>query len=352
MVHPLKRNVLIIGPDTGGIPQSVTKAFRNLGWDADLFAYSPPHMSFFKLAINRLVVDPNSNKAAINSFNESLRKGAIPLLKQKKFDFFLIVKGNYLDDDNKEIISNTKIPIILWTLDSLSRAPYQKNIADMAARTFYVDGGDIPGNDGGKSSWLPLGYDRDLYHPGLCFGKNMDVLLIGTVGGYYKRRLEILNKIAKSDLSKKWRCGFIGSTGTLTGTMSLYFHYKIRQTGTVQWISRRVSADELAKAISGSKICINIHQDDGITPVNPMFFAIPGTGTCMLAENKKHLHQWLKVGEEYVEFEDDDLLITIERLLNADKEREGIAYRGYEASLKHTFESRVTTILQRMEYGI
>lgn len=347
---PLKGKAIIVGPETGDIPQSITKAFRNLGWESELFVYGPPHMNLVQLAINR-VADPHCDKAYSHSFNERIREGVIPLLRQGSFDILLILKGNFLDEDNREVLLKSGVPIVLWTLDSLHRAPYQKLLAEIAVAAFYIDGGDIPTSDNGKSSWLPLGYDKDLYHPGLCLEKSLDVLLIGKLGKYYTKRMRLIKRIADSHLVQKWRCGFIGSTGTLSGNLLLYFHYGFKKKETVQWLSRRIPVERLTKAIASAKICLNIHQDDGITPINPMFFAIPGTGTCMVAEKKPHLSQWLIAGEEYVEFEDDNLVEILERLLTADEERETIAYRGQFASFNHTYESRIQTILQKIGHG-
>jgi len=346
----MKRKVLIIGPETGGIPQSIHKAFGNLGWETELFIYGPPHMNFFQLAINR-ITDPHCDTAYYYSFNEILRKRVVPLLKQGRIDILLILKGNILDEDNKEILLKSGVPIVLWTLDSLHRAPYQKRLADMSIGTFYVDGGDIPAEDDGNNRWLPLGYDRDVYHPGLCPCKNLDILLIGTLGKRYTKRMQVIKRISDSHLAQQWSCGFIGSTGTLSGNLLLYLRYGITQAGTVRWLSRRIPAEKLARAIAGAKICLNVLQDDGINPVNPMFFAIPGTGTCMVAEKKPHLRHWLIAGEEYVEFEDDDVVEILDRLLSSDEEREAIAYRGQVASLNHTYESRIQTILKRIGHA-
>ncbi len=342
-----RKKIMIIGLECGGIPQSIAKAFRSIGWDAALFTYGAPRMNLLQLATLR-VVDPHCDKITRSTFNQCFRTGVFPELRRNRPDFLLVLKGDYFDDDVRDFLTRAEIPLVLWTFDSLFKAPAQRLLAEMAVHTFYVDGGDVPAG-GYRSSWLPLGYDGDIYHPYPDIEKTIDVLLIGFIGIRYKRRRQIIDLLDESVLAQKWRCAFIGSTGTLMGNLSLQLHYGSAAHGRVTWLSRRIPPESLALAIAKSKICINIHQDDGIMPVNPMFFAIPATGTCQLAEQKPHLRQWLVPGRHYAEFTDGNFLEVLSGLLDDDKKRTSIVKNGIEACRDHTFISRVKSIVSVIE---
>jgi spore maturation protein CgeB len=81
-------------------------------------------------------------------------------------------------------------------------------------------------------------------------------------------------------------------------------------------------------------------------PINPLFFAIPGCGTCQIAENKTYLRQWLTPGREYVPFEDSTFIKTLVHYANNPVECDWIQSNGYEAVLgHHTFRARVREII-------
>ncbi len=339
--------VIIISPETGNIPQSIAAAFRVHGWDVQLYMYGPPRRKhLYQVALDRLH-DPHCRKAYIQSFNDILREQVFPQLATFRPDFLLILKGDCLDDDNRDRLIASKVPIITWTLDSLSRAPYQKLLGEISRHIFYIDGGDIPPGEP-HASWLPLGFDDAVYRP-VCpveeCAKDIDVLLIGKLGFRYERRGFILQELHRSALAKNANCAFIGSTGAVAGNLRLYINHCMGKKPGVTWLSKRVPVEQLAKQIARAKVCINVHQDDGAMPINPMFFAIPATGTCQLAEKKPYLSQWLVPGQDYAEFDDENFLEVLAHLLADEQYRTTLLKNGYEASRFHTFTNRVSAIV-------
>jgi hypothetical protein len=343
----MAKKVLIIGPDTGGIPQSVAKAFCRLGWQAEPCLYLPPVIrSVGRLIVNRLR-DPYCDKAFRREFNRVIRERVLQILGGRSVDLILVLKGDYLEETHAEALCSSGIPLVLWTLDSVARAPAQKILAEMALHSFYIDGGDLLPGDA-RGTWLPLGFDADIYRPESAPVKGIDVLLIGSLGDRYTRRLACLERLRSSPLARKWRCGFVGSPGTLSGNLALKLRYGSKPKEGVAWLSRRIPAAQLARAIAGARICLNIHQDDGLMPINPMFFAIPGSGTCQVAEQKPHLAKWLRPGLDYAAFAEETFLDDLGRLLESPRELARISREGELASSQHTYERRVATILDRI----
>jgi hypothetical protein len=341
------KKVIIISPETGNIPQSIAAAFRAHGWEVQLYLYGPPRRKhLYQVALDRLR-DPHCRKAYIKSFNDLLKERVFSQIATFRPDFLLILKGDCLDDDNRDRLIASKVPIITWTLDSLSRAPYQKLLGEISRHIFYIDGGDIPPGDS-HASWLPIGFDEAIYHP-VCPAeetkKDIDVLLIGKLGFRYERRGLILQKLHRSAIAKNANCAFIGSTGVVMGNLHLYVNHCNRKKPGVTWLSKRIPVEHLARQIARAKVCINVHQDDGVMPINPMFFAIPATGTCQLAEKKPYLSQWLVPGRDYAEFNDENFLEVLADLLIDEQCRTTLVNNGYEASRFHTFTNRVSALV-------
>jgi len=338
------KKVVIVSPDTAYIPQSIAEGFRQKGWAATLHLFAPPgRQHLYQMAIDRFL-DPHCDKIMRRAFNELLKLNVVSSLGANNPDLLLIIKGDRIDDDNREALIKSRVPIITWTLDSLSRAPYQKLLGEISRHIFYIDGGDVP-LEATNASWLPLGYDDSIYRPDRELRKDIDVLLIGKLGHRYRHREFILDKLNGSQLARQTNCGFIGSTGTLTGNLNLYFKHCLgRRTGVV-WISKRIPAEQLAHQIARAKICINVHQDDGIMPVNPMFFAIPASGTCQMAERKSYLHRWLTPGKDYAEFDDGNFLDVLADLLADEKKQDAQRSNGYNSTIENTFACRVNALL-------
>ena len=338
------KRVVILGPETGNIPQSVAVAFSQKGWETKLFTFAPPRRQhLYQIAIDRLH-DPHCRKAMVRSFNDLLREQVLPYLCEWKPDFLLILKGDCLDANNLDYLIRCNLPVITWTLDSLSRAPYQKLLGEISRHIFYIDGGDVSANDK-NASWLPLGFDDAIYRPRCEISKELDILLIGKLGYRYRRREQFLRQLHKSPLVRRTNCGLIGSTGKVSGNFFLYLNHSLRKKLGVAWLSKRVPVEQLARQIARAKVCINVHQDDGSMPINPMFFAIPATTTCQVAEQKPHFHQWLEPGKDYAEFKDEDFLDVLSELLANDKKRATMSQNGYEASRFHTFTNRVDALV-------
>jgi spore maturation protein CgeB len=204
-----------------------------------------------------------------------------------------------------------------------------------------MDRGDLPPGDP-RSMWLPLGYDDALYHP-TDASRDIDILFIGQIGKLYSRRQAYLQRLSRSPLTRNWRVAFIGTTGTRL------FDRGVRLGSGLEWVAKRLPEAEFARYIARSRICVNILQDDGIEPVNPTFFAIPATGACQVTERRAHLSSWLKPGVEYVDFERDHFLETLEALLGDSARCAMVSDRGQQAVVgRHTYVHRIRTILERL----
>lgn len=220
-------------------------------------------------------------KKIAGNFNQQLKK-----LRQSKdeqgIDCLLILKGHFLSDENKSFLKNLKIPKIQWTIDSFDRFPGQRDVSTYMDKIFVQDG--IDEENGLPAKWLPLGFDEEIFT--YSDRKDIDVLLLGTVTQpFYKTRLEYI--VEASGMAKAgYNVVFAG------GNLPEAEKQTLAKNNVT--IMNRLPLTDYAKLIARAKVCVNIHQDDGGKPINPIFFAIPATGGIQVTEEKEYLSRWLE----------------------------------------------------------
>ena len=257
-------------------------------------------------------------------------------------DFVLFIKGHQLTASARETIEQIKAPKAQWTYDSLARFPGQCSLMPLVDRVFVMDGGD---RDAHGRTWLPLGYDVRVFEPrGEPF--DYDVALVGRANSeFYRSRVEALLELSDSDLPSRFRCCFAGSTSRRVRSRVVAGNPHLKLLGT-----RRFA--DYAALIRRSRVCINVHQDDGIQPINPMFFAIPGAQVCQVCDDRPYLAEWLTPGLHYVPFTKGSLADVVGNLLSDNRRWSTVAADGYrECRDHHSYVSRMEAILRAMGFA-
>jgi hypothetical protein len=329
-------SVSVVGPDCGNIAPGIVGAFDALGCKAEAFVYGRFEAEWMGVRVVRRITDPGYEARIAQSFNVSLCAAL-----QRKPDLLLVLKGDALSDTSKGRLTESRSIVLSWALDSLSRCPAQASIWPWARHAFVVDGGDA-GAAGKAAVWLPLGYDETIYKPGAP--KDIDVLFLGRLGKRYSSRRRYLNCLATSGLSRRYAIAFIGDRENRVLNLSL-----IGAARSLRWVAGCLAEPDLARYIARSRICINVFQDDGVAPINPMFFAIPGSRTCQLTPDRDYLGGWLKPGVEVATFPDGKLVDCLDRLLSDPATVADESEAGFQkAAGAHTYKHRVQTLLGAM----
>jgi len=332
----------VLAHEAGGIPEGLRKGFLNAGSSCDLCVYNrevfKPH-TLWSRAYHKFF-DPGYQEDIRKLFNKYLKIYA-EAIKERRYSSILVMRGNFLDKASKKLLSERTVPLIAWLYDPLSSTPLQEEVSKMADFVYCVWKSDcavFPGH----SEWLPLGYDDEIYKPS-GNTKDIDILLSGSINSTYRKRRHVLEFLGRSGLSRKFRCVFVGSTGSSLKDFSV-------SIGNFDWLAKRVPPMELANLQSRARVCVNVHRDDSVDAINPSFFSIPGSGSCQLAEKKEHFREFLMPGEDYEEFDGEDELIgKLEILLNDEKKRVDIAMSGYEkARRNHSLKVRALKLLSKM----
>ena len=336
------RTAFVVFPPCGSIALSVARGLKAHGISPHLFQYGAVSHPSQAWRAATGVLDPQRRGEIRASFNQVIREAILPALELERPDIVLFLKGDVLDRDVHEALSSAGIRIVCWAYDSLSRCPEQLSAMDLASRVFVMDGADVA-TVAGHAEWLPLGFDAGFYYPSDTGHKDIDVLLVGSLMRLYKRRRSFLHRLGASALARHRRCVLVGSTGTRFGDAML------RVPETIEWASPRLPEADLARLVSRAKICVNILQDDGKQPVNPLFFGIPGAKVCEAAEAAPHLSRWLTPGVQYLAVDETTFIDRFEELLEDEEQRETIAAAGFaEARRAHTYDERLRTILRSL----
>jgi hypothetical protein len=272
-------------------------------------------------------------------YNKMLLK-ALPSVK--KGDLLVMVKGNFLSEALRNKIQSLPVKKIAITLDSLDRAPMQKDICSIADLVVLQDKGDQK-NEVVKAAsiHLPLGFDEQLYKP-LDIVRDIDVCLVGNFyPSTYGKRLELIHKLGQHPSFSGKKISVIGSSGDANLNESLKKSYpSISFEG-------KLNSTQINKVLNRTKVAVNIHQDDGLEPVNPWLFMIAGSGTAQVIDKREYLKDFFEPGEEIIMEKFDNIPDAILDLLTDDHKRILIADRSMKRALKdHSSSSRARIILE------
>ncbi len=119
--------------------------------------------------------------------------------------------------------------------------------------------------------------------------------------------------------------------------------------------SKFISFSKLVRLYNISKINLNLAEssaNEKILQIKGRNFEIPMCGGLILTKYIPELTEYYDIGEEIICYENlNDLINKINYFLKHEEEREDVAKRGYERSIKeHTYEKRFKTIFN--EIGI
>ena len=334
--------VVIVGPDFIGTCGALARGFNSHGWESAVFTWGGPKPNVLRRFEKKILGKRVDQVILEKRFNRLLEIDVTPHVQSQMPDLIIFIKPQHVTDKNKKGLRKLDCPIITWATDSLERFPAQRSLHEVCRRTYVMDGGDVESPD---MSWLPLGFDDQVFKP-VSGRKILDVLFVGNVfrRDYSTRRL-VFEKLVRADLCGRARVGFVGSS-------PVPLHNYIRwMPGRLRWISRNLPLPQLAEVIARSRICINVHQDDGQKPVNPMFFAIPGCKVCQIVDARAYLQNWLREGSDYASAKPGHLLQVIDELLSDHGKSTRIAACGYEMAKEHTFTSRARQILDDLGFG-
>lgn len=278
----------------------------------ELYAYAKQAVTF-----NKLIAD------------------VIKEVENKQVDIIFFFKGQEINNSLIKKLKDLKVPIIYWSTDSLCRVS-NFNCHLIADINFLQDGGDCKKKN---DTWLPLGIDVENFYQEN--NKKYDVTFIGrSKGSKYKIRKNYLHYLVNSKLPKYYNVKVISNFNPIIKKKLQYFNRNVSFLGSQPY-------NIFAKYIRESKIVINIHQDDGIMPINPLFFSIPFSKTIQIVDNRNYYQEWLS-DNFFIQSKPQELIQKIKYCLdNYDILCNNIT-ENYNELNKHTMIERFRYILEKV----
>lgn len=329
--------VVISGPDFIGTCASLARGFEAYGWATSVHTWGDLPSGPLQRVRARLRSRRDGHLARNVDFVEVLRGRVIPDASSERTDLVVIVKPHGVDTSTVASLRRTGVPLAVWATDSLERYPGQTDLMENADLRYAMDDHDASAVAG---SWLPLGFDDEIF-AAVPEGepRRHDVLFVGNLfRERYQSRIRYFRALRESEIARRYRVAFAGAA--LAGWSNRLGW----MPGRVDWLGGGLPLVSLASAIARSRVCVNIHQDDGVQPVNPLFFAIPACGACMVTDEREYLGQWLESGVQFLPMGLDDLTDRLEAVLQSgDAVR--IAQAGRQGASQHTYKQRVARML-------
>jgi len=252
---------------------------------------------------------------------------------ENPYDAFLIIKGKKISKNCQKILLEMEsVYKILWTTDSITRVPEQIAIKDYVDKVFVQDGYDVQSIK--DSDWLPLGFDRDIFYNKKS--KNIDILLFGNCDlKYYSERLNYFLEV--SNLADRYKIVFVGSN--VPDDMK-----EILKTKGVE-VHERLMYNNFIDYICSSKVCVNIHQNDGDKAINPLFFAIPSCGAIQVSDDRNYYTDWLIPNKEYYPIKIGKINFLLLKIMNNFADYQLNEQEIKKIATTHSYHGRAKTIL-------
>jgi len=232
-----------------------------------------------------------------------------------------------------------KLPVykVLYSGDDPD-ATYQRNIPYLHAyhHVFYCDPVYSPDMDMNEkmrycgmvnADWLPLSvFDFEMDASQMertLFTHQRDIDII-YVGGFFRQKLGTLARVKKTFGHRFCLHGFFRLKH------NLYFNVKYGFPG---WI-RPISFQQRVRLYQRARIGFNIHWNDyGLG--NQRLYHLPANGVMQISDCSAHLGRVYRVGEEIIGYHDvNDLISKLRYYLEHEDERQAIAMRGYQRTMR------------------
>lgn len=330
------KKVLIIGPTFFHYNESISSAFKQVGYTTTIVSYDEPIHPFtpwnafiHKFSFHKERLKEKSRR----EFNQFITKEFTSFAP----DLVFIYNGDILE---LATISHFKdsSKVAIWMLDGIYRHPQSEALAPWVDAYFCFEQNDaeLLQQKGINAHFLPQACDPSIYFP-LDLKKDIDILFVGTLYKY-PNRIKLLKKLVERFPDHK---------------IEIYGIYKPFYKNPFKWLfreqrgifkNRNISPAEVNKLYNRAKINLNIHHEQSRTGANPKVFEIAGAGAFQLVDRNPYIESLFTQQEVGMFSSTEELLSQIETCLSTDIS--GRASNGYNIiRTGHTFVDRIREVL-------
>lgn len=235
----------------------------------------------------------------------------------------------------------------LWWIEDYRLWDSWKNLAGGLDCIFTIQPGEferILNKNQIRNYYLPTGFNEKTSFA-VGHKKTEEVVFIGSP---YQNRIEILEKLAKTDIPFK-----LWGNGWEKAEISTVLKKHLGEP--VGWIS----PEKYSEIFRSAKIAMNLHSSpyagQGVHTegdfLNPWVFAIPACGALQIVDRRPLIKRFFKEGEDIICYGSaEEMQEKIKYYLANDAEREEIVKRSLRTvNQKHSYEERALQILKYIE---
>ena len=240
--------------------------------------------------------------------------------------------------DIGEFCRNNHCKFIAYFVDPLKKQPQVRKYLQYFDRVFSYDHADCRNF---SMEYCPVGYSFEYENVNPQLEREIDLVFIGSP---WKSRLTYFEPLAKYALKSGKRFEFYGPIAQSRyfwkrGIIAMKYPHVSKCI-----INRRVTPESAAEIYSRSKICLNLHIPNTVSP-NPRTFEILATGSFELVDERENYAELLP-GTDLATFNSPENLVEkVEYFLQHEDERMEIARNGHK---KVVLEFRLANCLERI----
>lgn len=279
-------------------------------------------------------------KTAVPLLKWQIRTISKSLLKEYEAygpDCVIFVKADYIDRTALAQMRQSKL--VVWMMDSYRRYPHLIRDLDMFDHIFVFEKSDIEllQKHHFDSRFLPLCADGRFFYP-RSRKRDIDILFIGAM---YPERMKLLRRI-----ESRFPDAVIQVYGYYINRVELLKKFLYKHSAKYKNFHGRVTPAEAGALYSRARICLNIHGGQSRYGANPRTFEILATRSFEIADYNPYIEETLKDGISLYR-DEPELFSEIEYYLSHDAEREAVAARGYEYTVRqHMFSRRIDELIE------
>lgn len=336
------KKILIIGPNYFDYVNKIAVVFQNKGYDTYVEEFDDPIHPFvgitkfkYKFSCNR-EKDKEISRKKYQTYIESRFIDISP-------DLVFILNGNILETSTLDLFRKTS-KVVLWMYDNIKRFPRCVLHINHVDLFMCFDNSDVEllRSEGHKAYFLPQACDVNTYYQLTDVVKDIDILFVGNIYGYAKRKF-LLNKVIERYKNKY--------------NIKIYGIYQYFSKNPIKWLFRpyraifsnsTLSQDKVNVLYNRAKVVLNIHHQEQRNGANPKVYEICGAGAYQICDKNPFIESLFQDGEVGLYETEEELFGLIDYALTHDMSEKAKA--GYEIVLNnHTFDKRIEQMLELLK---
>lgn len=336
------KQVLVIGPDYFGYTESVARAFLAVGYRAEILNYDNPIHPFRGLNKLRFKLAPDKEQLK-RANREQWQPEVRACFDSVKPDIVFILNGDLLTPDTLDHFRAHGSKVVVWMFDNINRFPLCIDNLGHTDLFCCFDSADVCKlrAEGHQVMFLPQACDTARYHTLADVKHDIDILFVGNMWGYERRKELLLDIIRR--YGERYNVQIYGRWEYLTKNPLGCIHRPYPQTIH----NCIISPEEVNRLYNRARIVLNIHHEAQADGANPKVYEICGAGAYQICNRNPYIDTIYPHDAIGLYSNEEELFDRIDYALAHDMT--ALAASAHQVVAEaHTFKARIETVLDHI----